>query len=247
MTPLLRSELIKLRTTRTFAALAAVAVGTSLLITGLVAALTEPTKDTVLYDVFATDTSSLFILVLAVIGISGEWRHRTITSSLLAAPNRFRFLAAKTLAFATAGGALSVLISVSVAALAATILPMRDLPLPEAGELAALVAGNALVAAALAVFGVALGALIRNQIVAVVALLVLMFVVEPLVLSLAPAIGRFAPLSALPPAITGTPPEDVGLNDIELLGWVPATAVLAVWLVLALAVATTLLQRRDLE
>ena len=47
--------------------------------------------------------SSLFILLLGVMGIAGEWRHRTITSSLLAAPDRLRFLAAKTLAFAAAG------------------------------------------------------------------------------------------------------------------------------------------------
>ena len=54
-------------------------------------------------EVFASDTSSLFILMLAIVGITGEWRHRTITSSLLAAPDRLRFLAAKTLAFAAAG------------------------------------------------------------------------------------------------------------------------------------------------
>ena len=53
-----------------------------------------------LVDVFTSDTSSLFILILAIVGITGEWRHRTITSSLLAAPDRVRFLAAKTLAFA---------------------------------------------------------------------------------------------------------------------------------------------------
>ena len=82
MTPLLRAELLKLRTTRTFLALTGAAVGTSLLITVLVAILTEPTRDEVLTDVFTSDTSSLFIMILAVVGITGEWRHHTITSSL---------------------------------------------------------------------------------------------------------------------------------------------------------------------
>ena len=68
-----------------------------------------------LTDVFTSDTSGLFILILAIVGISGEWRHRTITSSLLAAPDRLRFLAAKTLAFAAAGLVLSLLISLSIA------------------------------------------------------------------------------------------------------------------------------------
>ena len=99
MRALLRAELLKLRTTRTFVALTAVAVATSVLLVVLVSVLTEPSEEDVLVDVFTADTSSLFILLLAVIGISGEWRHRTITSSLLAAPDRLRFLAAKTVAF----------------------------------------------------------------------------------------------------------------------------------------------------
>ena len=131
MTPLLRAELIKLSTTRTFAALAGVAVGISLLITILVGVLTEPTRESVLSDVFTSDVSSLFILVLAVVGITGEWRHRTITSSLLAAPDRLRFLAAKTIAFAAAGLVLSLLISVVVAVIGFTILSVRDLPTPD--------------------------------------------------------------------------------------------------------------------
>ena len=44
MRALLQAELIKLRTTRTFVALACIAVGISLLITVLVALLTEPTQ-----------------------------------------------------------------------------------------------------------------------------------------------------------------------------------------------------------
>ena len=54
-------------------------------------------------------------MILAIVGITGEWRHRTITSSLLAAPDRIRFLAAKTLAFAAAGVLLSLAISISIA------------------------------------------------------------------------------------------------------------------------------------
>ena len=130
MTALLRAELIKLRTTRTFIALTAVALGTSLLIAVLVSVLSEPTEDSVLTDVFTADTSGLFIVILAIVGITGEWRHRTITSSLLAAPNRLRFLVAKTLAFAAAGLVLSLLISITIAIVGMIILSARDLPTP---------------------------------------------------------------------------------------------------------------------
>ena len=149
MTRLLEAELIKLRTTRTFAALAGVAIGLSLLITVLVSILTEPSQDDVLTDVFTSDASSLFILILAVLGITGEWRHRTITSSLLAAPDRLRFLAAKTLAFAAAGVVLSLLIAIAIGIVGVAILTIRDLPTPGLGEWIEQVGRNALVAALL--------------------------------------------------------------------------------------------------
>ena len=47
-------------------------------------------------ELFTADFSGLFILLLGVMGMAGEWRHRTITSSVLAAPDRLRLLAAKT-------------------------------------------------------------------------------------------------------------------------------------------------------
>jgi ABC-type transport system involved in multi-copper enzyme maturation permease subunit len=247
MIQLLDAELLKLRTTRTFAGFVGISIATSLLVTVLVAILTEPTEQSVLVDVYASDTSSFFILVLAVIGISGEWRHRTITSSLLAAPDRLRFLTAKALAFVAAGVALSLLIAVSVTAVGTTILSIRGLPLPDAAALVEQVVRNLAVAAALAALGVAFGALLRNQIAAVVALLVVMFVVEPLVVALAPGVGRFAPLGVLPIAAAGLPPDDAGLENVHMLGATTATLALVAWIVAILAVAAALLVRRDLE
>ena len=170
MTDLLRAELLKLRTTRTFVGITGVAVGTSLLIALLVSILTEPTRDSVIVDVYASDTSSFFVLLLGAIGISGEWRHRTITSSLLAAPQRIRFLGAKTIAYAAAGVVMSLAIAAAVAATATIVLAVRGLPLPGVGELLGQVGRNAILAALLGAFGVAVGGLIRSQIVAVVAL-----------------------------------------------------------------------------
>ncbi len=246
MTPLLHAELLKLSTTRTFAALAGVAVGISLLITILVGLLTEPTQESVLTDVFTSDVSSLFILVLAVVGITGEWRHRTITSSLLAAPDRLRFLAAKTIAFAAAGLALSLLISLAVAVVGFTILSVRDLPTPDAGELAGQIGRIAIVAALLGGFGVVVGALVRNQVVAVVGMLLLTFVVEPAVIALVPEVGRYGPLVALPTAAAGLPEGDVGLGGVELLPAGLAAAVMLAWMGVCFAGGVALLRRRDI-
>jgi hypothetical protein len=128
-------------------------LGIQILAPEVVVPFAEPTQESVLTDVFTSDVSSLFILVLAVVGITGEWRHRTITSSLLAAPDRLRFLAAKTIAFAAAGLALSLVISLAVAVVGFTILSVRDLPTPDAGELAGQIGRIALVAALLGAWG----------------------------------------------------------------------------------------------
>jgi ABC-2 type transport system permease protein len=247
MKPLLRAELIKLRTTRTFAGLAGAAIAISLIITLLVALLTEPTEDSVLVDVFTTDLSSLFIFILAVIGIAGEWRHRTITSSLLAAPDRLRFLAAKALAFAAAGAVLSVMVSVAIASVGTAVVSARGLPMPEAGELAELLARNALVATLVGALGVGLGALVRNQMVAVVGVLVLAFVVEPTVIALVPEVGRFGPFSALPTALTGIPAEDAGLGEVVLLAPGLAGLVMLAWIGAAFAGGYALLRARDVH
>ena len=86
MSALLRAELIKLRTTRTFVALAGSALALSLLIVGLTTLISDGFSKDEVEELFAFDFSSLFILLLGVMGMAGEWRHRTITSTMLVIP-----------------------------------------------------------------------------------------------------------------------------------------------------------------
>jgi hypothetical protein len=247
MSALLRAELLKLRTTRTFAALAGTAIATSMLIAGLTAALSEPTEASVLVDVFTADTSSLFILILAIVGVSGEWRHRTITSSLLAAPARTDFLAAKTLAFAAAGLVLSLLISVAISILGWAILSGRELPVPEFGELAAQIGRNALLAALLGALGVGIGALVRNQPVAIVGVLLFSFAFEPGLIALEPDVARYGPFTSLPLGVQEIPRSQHGFSDLDVLE--PAAAALAMlaWIGVFFAAAAVLLRVRDVD
>ena len=247
MSALLQAELIKLRTTRTFLALTGVAVGTSILLVSLVAALSKPTEDSVLTDVFTTDTTSLFIVVLAIVGITGEWRHRTITSSLLAAPDRLRFLSAKTLAFAAAGLVVSLVISIAISIVGMAVLSGRGLPTPGLGELAVQILRNAELAALLGAFGLAIGSLIRNQPTAIVGVLVLAFVVEPTVIALAPEVGRFGPFSGLSAGIQALPASDTGNDKVDVLAPGIAALAMLVWIAVPFAAGVAMLRRRDLN
>ena len=237
MTALLSAELIKLRTTRTFAGMAAAALALSLLITGLIAGFDDGADGRELLD---NNGASLFILLLGAIGITGEWRHRTITSSLLAAPDRMRFLVAKVLAYAAAGVVLATVVTVAVALMTTGILTSRDLPTADLADIGDALWRNIIVAALGGAFGVAFGSIIRNQAGALVALVVLSFFVEPVVFSLEPDVGKYLPVNGAPNAVSR-----IG-DDEDLLSPGVGALVELAWIAGLAAAGGLLLRRRDL-
>ena len=244
MKALLRAELIKLRTTRTFVVLTAAALAISLLVVVLTTTLQDEWTEDDARDLFTSDFTGLFILLLGVMGMAGEWRHRTITSTVLAAPRRLRLLSAKTISYAVAGIAISLIVTVTIMAIGTLILSARDLPTAGLGDLADVLWRNLVVAAYLGAFGVCIGGLIRNQIVAIVGLLLMTFAIEPAVIGLAPEVGKFGPTLGAPNGFIGL--EDVfGEGDEQLT---PAVALLVMigWVGLAFAAAAARLERRDL-
>jgi hypothetical protein len=86
-----------------------------------------------------------------------------------------------------------------------------------------------------------------NQVVAIVGLLVISLVIDPVVAALAPDVGRYSPFGALPAAVQDIPTEDVGLEEVDVLS--PGLALLAMlgWIGGAFAAGVALLQRRDLH
>ncbi|MEA2475018.1 MAG: type transport system permease protein [Thermoleophilaceae bacterium] len=241
MSNLLRAELLKLRTTRTFAALVGSAVALSLLVVVLTSILSKDITEQDARDLFTADFTGLFILLLGVMGAAGEWRHRTITSSVLAAPDRTRLLAAKTIAYALAGAVLSLIVSVTIMAVGTLILSARGKPTVGIGDLVDVLWRNLTVSALLGAFGVCIGALVRNQVVAIIGLLIFAFVLEPTLANLVPSVGRFGPTSGAPNAIVG----NTGHGDEHLRAGV-AVVVMLGWIGAGFAAGAALLRGRDL-
>ena len=127
------------------------------------------------------------------------------------------------------------------------ILEARELPTPELSALLELLARNAGVAALLGAFGVGIGSLVRNQPVAIVGILIAAFVVDPLLAQFVPEVETFSPTGALPSAIQGVSPNDVGMEKVDFLAAVPALAVMLVWIAALFGAGATLLARRDVE
>jgi ABC-2 type transport system permease protein len=240
MRALLRAELINLRTTRTFAVLVGTAVVASLLLVSLTASLGSDFTEAEARAVFTGDLSSIFILLLGAIGATGEWRHRTIAGSVLAAPDRLRLLAAKTLAYATAGVVLSLAVTTAIMVVGTLILSNGGEPTLDLGQLADVLWRNLALAALLGALGVGIGALLRNQVVTVTGLLVFGLMIEPAVLQNVPEVGRFGPIVGAPSGILR------GEDWNGLLAAGPALAVSLAWAGAAFAAAAALLRRRDL-
>jgi ABC-2 type transport system permease protein len=170
MTALVRAELLKLCWTRATWALVAAAVLLAALRVGLILAgvgrigsAAGGSVDLTLAVLGASLSGVLVIALLGVIVVTREFHSATWTSTLLVTPNRARVLAAKFLAAGLAG----VLIGVLLLATAAGVgLVFGQIRLTMSTALLQLVAGGLVYAACWGWFGAAIGALIRNQTIA---------------------------------------------------------------------------------
>jgi ABC-type transport system involved in multi-copper enzyme maturation permease subunit len=240
MTRLVGSELLKLRTTRTFWGLAGAAAGLVFLIVVLSVALdTSLTEDNVRNILATAGLSGLLTLVLGAVAGAGEYRHGTIAWTLLVTPNRLRAVAGQVLACGLGGLAIGVAVSALAALIALPWLAAKGAPMPPTGDLLQVFLGSALYAGLAATLGAGLGALLRNQVAAIVIVLVQLFVVDPTLAGLIEGFGPFT-LTGLGAAISGLDSDgDLLAPGLAALVWVGYATLFA-----ALAALST--ARRDI-
>lgn len=201
-------------------------------------------------SIYANAVSSyIFSIILGVLIMAGEFRHGTAVATFLTAPKRVTVLWAK-LGIAAIAGALMQLVSavIAIAAGALTLTFFDDVAEPSAGIFVNTLLAAVLSGAVLAVIGVALGTLIRNQLIAVVSALVWLFIFEPILLVLWPEGGKWFPTGAISAmlAIDIDAPE-LGLSTADLLDPLSGTLLLLGYgaVFAAVAIATSL--RRDID
>jgi hypothetical protein len=236
------AELLKIRTTRTFWGLTAGAVGLVLLIVVLSLSLDDSLgTETDVRDLLSVaGFSGLLVLVLGVVVGAGEYRHGTIAWTLLVTPQRLRAVSAQALACGLAGIVIGLAAFVLATAVAIPWLSAKDAPLPPLSELLELVAGVVAYAGLAAALGAGLGALLRNQVAAVVIVLVGLFVIDPTLAALDDSLAGFT-LSGLGAAISGA--DDDSSN---LLAPVTAGLVWALYALLFVTLAALRTAKRDI-
>jgi hypothetical protein len=123
----------------------------------------------------------VFPLVIGSLAMTTEYRHRTITQSLLVEPRRTVFLAAKLLATIPVGLLYGVAAAVAVVATSAPILAgWGDGAFLGRGDVLAVLLLGVVVTALWAVIGTAFGSLVPNQVAAVVVIIGFTQFVEPI-------------------------------------------------------------------
>jgi ABC-2 type transport system permease protein len=247
MSHAIRSELIKLRTTRTFLGIVIATLGLVTLIGGAQAIFDSFDAGSVpgidLLDV--AGLAQPFAIVLGILAVSTEFRHGTITPTLLTVPDRTRLMVAKLSAHLTAGLILGVVAYALAAILMAVILPIRDiesgLPLGDGIEQAV---GGVACIALLAALGVGVGAVIRNQVGAVIGGLAWYFMIEPL-LTVIPTVGKWIEDYGIGGAIAAV--SDTGFEGGAEISQVAGGLLLLGYAALFAIAGAILLRRRDIS
>jgi len=247
VTALFAAELLKLRTIRATWGYILTAVGLAALVSaGTIGSASQQERlgpdfqSRLVAD--AAGATTILALLLGVTLLTNEFRHGTITPTLLVTPRRGRLLAAKLLAAAATGIGIFVLALIVIAAIAIVWLGMVDVPL-ELGD-AADAAGRVLVSAAVAgALGAAYGGVVHAQVGALVGALVWLFVAEPLLGGLLGLIDAEAVADYLPGAVVFAIADPAS----DALAFAPAVGVGLAYVAVASALAALRIGRRDIS
>lgn len=196
MTRLVRAEWTKLFTTRVWIGLllggCALVAAFAALFTGFAGVEQNgqpglPAVGTEQFEelVFAVSANaSVMLLILGIIGMTQEYRHRTATPTFLTTPRRGRVVVAKLLAYGLVAVPFALLI-VAVDVLVVWIYAGARGAAPSlSGDNLRVLAGAGIALVIFTVIGVGVGALLRNQVGAIVGALVYLYVVEPIISSI---------------------------------------------------------------
>jgi ABC-type transport system involved in multi-copper enzyme maturation permease subunit len=243
---LVRAEVLKLRTTRAAKVLALALAGLVALVVLLVIFKAHPRdietakqqQDLLGVGILVP----LFGLILGLVIATGEFRHQTITPTLLATPQRLRIVCAKLLAGGIVGLVTAVFIQLLATVLEALALTLRSIPVHVFSG-SGFWKDNAVVIVASVCWcalGAAIGTALRNQPATLVVSIIWVLVAEHIFVHFFPTVGKFLPATAMAAFVSR------GDADNALSMW-PGLIVSFGWVALFGVAAWQLLERRDVS
>jgi ABC-2 type transport system permease protein len=240
----LRAELLKIRSTRTTIGLLLGLIAITLLFTILTCTLSPLsqvyTEQNQIGILSFGSIAGVFAALAGIMLYTSEFRFGTIRPTFLFNPSRNHLFAAKAGAGAISGLVFGVIGEGLGFSIGLLILHIRGITIVMTGANMTEVVVGAIVGTILwGALGVAVGAIVANQVGAVISLLAWGFVVENLVFGFLPKIGRFLPVHASN-AMVG-PIQD------KLLPGNVGTLVMVAWVLALSGAGVALLARRDIN
>ena len=222
MIALAQAELLKLRSTRTALGLFITILVVTLV--PLILLISLLPRDWLANDGIsgflgtASTLVPLVLLVFGVLGMTNEYRHGTITYSYLVTPRRWQVMVMKLVIYALVG-MVTMLMAVALVYVVIRIgSSVRGLEIDATGgSTIGDYARQIVVAGLITTFGVALGALIRAQIVTVAGVLIWALFVESIIYVLKPAVGNWLPFMVFNQVSAARMPGD-GVDAITSAG-----------------------------
>ena len=226
-----KAELLKLRSTRTTIGLILGMIALIVLITLLTGLLSDPSglasKEDQRELLSLSSLAGVFSALAGVLLVTSEYRFGTIRPTFLFNPVRSHVLAAKVVAGALAGTAFGVLAEAIGWAIAYPILETRGITVVlGSGDILLLTLGGLAGTALWGAIGAGLGAIVHNQVGAIITLLAWGLVVDNLLFGLVPSVGRLMPTRASD-ALMGLRVQHLlspGAGAITLIAWAGALA-----------------------
>jgi ABC-2 type transport system permease protein len=253
---LLKAEMLKVRSTRTALGLLIAALLIAVVPT-ILAVLLVPKEELVTEDGLlavlavmpAASLVTVLCLVFGILSMTNEYRHGTISYTYLTTPRRGHVIVVKLLVCAVIGAAVMFVTGVLAVITAYIGAELRGIDLGGVTssqgtdwEFIRSVALVLLTTGMATSFGVALGALIRHQVIAVAGTLIWALAVENIITGLKPPVGEWLPFTVFLQVVMNTGDIDTAAPSLSSL---QAFGVALVYIALASVAAVYTTMRRD--
>jgi ABC-2 type transport system permease protein len=186
----------------------------------------------------------IFALLLGVLIITVEFRHKTVTTSFLVTPRRSTFVIGKLIFAALAGVVLAIILLVATVLGGGIALSAKGGSFHAlVGQIGAVAPGMILVFVLFALLGVGVGSLLTNQVAAIVVCLGWFLIVENIIEGIWSGTTKWLPSGAAEAATNVTTGRNSGVG--LLTWWQGSLLILAYGLFFAI-VGSAVLARRDI-
>lgn len=182
----------------------------------------------------------VIVLIFGIVGFTSETRHKTLNFTYLAVPHRGRVIFAKFVTHAVWGAIFAISNLAIGLPLAMWLVNSRPHFVIPNQDIINVSIGTVVAFMLYSILGIALGALMRNQIAAIVISLVWVMLVEAIFIAILPSVGKWMPAGAASSMLQAR-----ALDGAKYLDPVPGGLLLLAYAVAFGLIATFTTARKD--